>query len=370
MRAPISAVGPLLQNIQEDLGLSNVIAGSMTTIPLVAFALLSPLAPRWAEKYGMERTVFFAFLFIVVGIILRIYPDVTFLLVGTLFVGMAIAICNVLLPPIMKQNFPLHIGLMTGIYGLVMNIAAAISSGISEPLATVLNWNGALAIWGVTSILAVCIWSYQLRRKQKEEGRARKVNLATTIRLSRSRLAWYVTAFMGLQSFIYYTVLTWLPQLLVTYGYSSISAGWMLATMQAALFPMTFIIPIIAAKMKNQRALSVLTGLAFLLSSIGLLSGIWLPVWVLLMGVACGNAFGLAMMFFSLRTIETSHAARLSGMAQSLGYLLAALGPVLFGIVYELFHSWSAPLLILVTASFLLCFIGYLAGDGFVEKDR
>ncbi|MED1562468.1 MFS transporter [Alkalihalobacillus alcalophilus] len=369
LRAPISAVGPLLSSIQESLGLTKSVAGSMTTIPLVAFALLSPFAPRFARKFGTERTIFVAFIVLTIGIAVRIYPSIPSLFIGTAFVGAAIAICNVLLPAIIKQHFPLRLGLMTGIYGLVMNITAALSSGISEPLSLYFHWSGALAIWGILAVSALFIWSFQLKNNQPIKKGLDKTG-SVSFRLRTSSLAWFVTAFMGVQSFLYYTVLTWLPQILETYGYSSIAAGWMLASMQGALFPMTFLIPILAGKMKDQRFLSVATGVCFLISSVGLLIGFWLPLWVLLMGVACGSAFGLAMMFFPLRTKEAHQAAKLSGMAQSLGYLLAASGPVLFGFIHELSGGWRTPMMLLVILSIVICFFGFKAGSGFVEGEK
>ncbi|WP_052398714.1 MFS transporter [Geomicrobium sp. JCM 19039] len=172
LRTPMTSVGPLLPFIQEGLGLSNAVAGSITTIPLLAFALLSPFAPRIAERVGAERLVFAALLFIAIGIGVRYFMYVPALFIGTVFIGAGIAVGNVLLPGIVKKNFPLHIGLVTGLYGISMNIVAAIGSGVSEPIARAgLNWNGSLAIWGFVVFFALVVWGVQLSKNKNQTDR-------------------------------------------------------------------------------------------------------------------------------------------------------------------------------------------------------
>ncbi|MEK8128910.1 MFS transporter [Paenibacillus filicis] len=368
LRAPLSSVGPILASIQESLGLSNTVAGSLTTVPLLAFALLSPFASRIAEKLGTEKTVWISLFVLICGIGIRFLPNVSFLFAGTAFIGLAIAVCNVLLPGIIKQHFPLRIGLMTGVYGVFMNVFAALASGLSDPLSSMqgIGWQGALGLWGLLSLIALLVWSFQLRNNRLAIQAAGTASTESA-NVWKSPLAWMVTLFMGIQSLFYYTLMTWLPQILHTHGYTSASAGWLLALMQGALIPMTFIIPIVAGRMKSQRLLAAAISLLFFAGTLGLLQGVLLPLCAVMFGMASGGAFGLAMMFFSLRTQNGKQASQLSGMAQSVGYLLAAFGPTVFGWLHDLTHSWTAPLFVLLGLSVTILIAGLFAGRGLVK---
>lgn len=370
LRAPLTSVGSLISFIRDDLGISNTMAGLITTLPLLAFAFLSPFAPKIANRLGMERTIFYSLLVLTIGIMVRSFFGTSSLFIGTILIGLAIAIGNVLLPGLIKMNYPLKIGFMTGIYGVFMNIFGGIASGISVPLSSIKNigWQGSLGFWGIFSFIALLVWIPQLRKPS--ESLKATVGTATPEKeksIWKSPLAWYITLFMGLQSLMFYTLITWLPEILRAHGYSSSSGGWMLFLMQLALIPMTFIIPIIAEKMRDQVVLSGITASCFIVGVLGLLIGFkpFLPIAVVLLGVAAGSAFSLSMMFFSLRTNNGQQAAKMSGMAQSFGYLLAAFGPVLFGALHDLVGGWRLPLGLLMVLAIVIFFAGIQAG-----KDR
>ncbi|EIT86485.1 major facilitator superfamily protein [Fictibacillus macauensis ZFHKF-1] len=365
LRAPITAVGPVLSSIKDTLGLSNAMAGSITTIPLLAFAILSPLAPKIANKISSEVTVFLALLFLTLGIGLRIFPSPSLLFIGTAIIGLAIAICNVLLPSIIKQNFPLQLGVMTGIYGIFMNVFGAMASGISAPLANKIQygWRGSLGFWGILSFVSLLIWSVQLIKRNKNTV-ALQAKPEVEQSIWRSPIAWKVTAFMGLQSLFFYTLMTWLPAIMADHGYSTNEAGWIVSLMQVAIIPMTFIIPVIAGKTQKQSMLALITGILFVIGSGGLLTGASFPVWIIILGIANGSAFGLSMMFFALRTTSSKQAAELSGMAQSIGYLLAAFGPSVFGGLHDVTGDWKAPLLLITVMSLFILLAGWGAGKG------
>lgn len=369
LRAPITAVGPLISTIRDDLGLSNAVAGSITTVPLLAFALLSPFAPKIAKKIGTEITIFLALLVLTIGIGTRLLPGLSFLFFGTVLVGFAIAICNVLLPGLIKNSFPLQMGLMTGIYGVFMNVFGALAAGISVPVSLIGNfgWRGALGFWGILSIIGLIIWSFQLTRKQEIKLKVRKPPYKSQSIL-KSPVAWNVTVFMGVQSLIFYTLMTWMPEILQSIGYSTSAAGWMLSLLQFAVIPMTFIIPIVAGKTQNQRVLAGLTAVLFFIGILGLIQGVWVPLWVVIIGIAGGSAFGLSMMFFSLRTKDGHQASELSGMAQSIGYLLAATGPIAFGWLHDVTGGWNAPLMLLLAMAVIIFVAGQGAGKGSVEE--
>ena len=371
LRAPFTSVGPLLELIRDDLGLSNTLAGAITTLPLLAFALLSPFAPQLARKTGLAKILMLAMLTLSMGILIRSASGAVTLFAGTAMIGLSIAVCNVLLPGLIKGKFPQRIGLMTGIYTVSMNICAAAASGVSVPLAehAGLGWRGTLALWFIVAALATLFWIPQL--KSLSQGSTSAVR-SSARQIWRAPLAWQVTLFMGLQSLLYYVLIAWFSVILGERGMSSSHAGWILSLMQLAQLPFTFFVPLWAGRMKNQRVLVVITSVLFI---IGIL-GVWLgstelmAVWAICIGIAGGFAFGLAMMFFSLRTRSTQEASELSGMAQSAGYLLAAMGPALFGLLHDATHSWNAPLALLAAASVLLFAAGMGAGSDRYVGDR
>lgn len=374
LRAPLTSVGPLIGVIRDDTGISNALAGMLTTFPLLAFALLSPFAPKIARRIGMEVTLLVSLLVLTAGILLRSVPAVGALFLGTALLGMAIAIGNVLLPSIIKQEFPKKMGLMTGVYSASMNLWAAIASGISIPLAQGLGfgWRGSLVLWAILSLVSLLVWLPQLRFRH-QRSIATQGTVAPAVNLWRSRIAWQVTMFMGLQSLCFYVIIAWLPEILHQQGISHSSAGWMLSLMQFVSLPATFIMPVLAGRSSNQRMLVGITSALLFIGYIGLLSGstLFMPVWIILIGIATGSCFSLAVMFFALRTRSVHEAAELSGMAQSIGYLLAAIGPTLFGFIHDMTHGWNIPLIMLSVVAVLLFIFGFgAASSGYVLSEE
>lgn len=365
LRAPLTSVGSLMSFIRDDLGLSNALAGSITTLPLLAFALLSPFAPKIANRIGMEWTIFLSLILLTVGLVVRSFFGVSLLFVGTVLIGLAIAIGNVLLPGLIKMNYPLRIGLMTGIYAVFMNLFGALASGLSVPISSIsgIGWKGSLAFWGILSIVALLVWIPQLR-KSVDSPKAAERQEKEKHNIWKSPLAWYITVFMGMQSLVFYTLITWLPEILLAHGYGSSAAGWMLSLMQFSLIPITFIVPLIAEKMSNQKLLAGITGALFFIGIVGLIAGnaVFIPVSIILLGIGAGSAFSLSMMFFSLRTTSGQQASEMSGMAQSFGYLMAATGPVLFGALHDISNSWIIPLIVLGVVAGIIFVCGLQAG--------
>ncbi|WP_255551452.1 MFS transporter [Sporosarcina sp. E16_8] len=375
LRSPLTSVGPLISSIKDSLAISNVLAGFLTTIPLLAFALISPFAPKIARRFGMELTLFVSLILLTAGIIIRSLGTTPNLLIGTFLIGLAIAFGNVLLPGLIKLNFPLHIGLITGIYSVSMNLSASIAVGVSVPLAheTQFGWEGALGIWALLTFIALLIWLPQLKNKRLPDSVIMTADKAKSPALWRSPLAWSVTFFMGFQSLIFYTTSAWMPEVLNTQGISPDSAGWMVSLLQFSQLPMTFVVPILAGKVKDQRWIVAGVAILYLLGYGGIMVGgtALVPLWMIMIGIAGGAAFGLSMMFFSLRTRTPHEAADLSGMAQSFGYALAAIGPVLFGLLHDFTSGWSVPMLIIIGATLIVFLSGMKAGkNNFVTPEE
>nr|WP_154960725.1 MFS transporter [Paenibacillus xylanexedens] len=369
MRSPITATGPVVELIRSDTGIGHTMAGLLTSLPLIAFAAVSPFAPRLAKRFGLETALLLAVIIVTSGITLRLLPSVLSLYAGTALLGCGIALSNVLLPSLIKRDFPLRVGIVTGLYSVSMNMFASISSGISVPVAEAssLGWRASLGVWAILSLMAVFLWLPQAQRGRKQMLYITSQSEKAPTRLRTSSLAWFVTLFMGIQSLIFYTTITWLPEILADQGFSAASAGWMLSLMQMVSVPATFIVPILAGKTRDQRLLTTLTCLCLIVGYALLFSTtpVLVTTGVALAGIGAGASFGLVTMFFVLRTRHAREAASLSGMAQSFGYMLAAGGPLLFGLMHDWTHGWSLPLLVQVLLAIGLLMTGLQA-----SKDR
>jgi CP family cyanate transporter-like MFS transporter len=361
LRPALTGVAPLIGQIRADTGMSNGEAGLLTTLPLLAFGLLSPVAPRVARRFGMERVLLAGLLVLVAGILLRWADAVAALFLGTVVLGAAIAVANVLLPSLVKREFPEQAGLMTSVYSTSLGISAAFAAGVSVPLAQLagIGWRGALAVWAIPALLAGVAWLPQLGRSDRPADPSPRGSPGVRD-LWRSPLAWQVTLFMGLQSLAYYVTLTWLPEILQAEGMGAARAGWMLGLSQAVAIVTMFLAPMIAGRRPSQRGVVVVAVGTSGVGALGLLvaGSTASTLWVVLLGLGQGASFSLALTFFALRSPDPGHAAALSGMAQSVGYLLAAGGPFLFGVLRDVTGAWKVPLALLLTITICLLIAG------------
>ncbi|MFN2744983.1 MULTISPECIES: CynX/NimT family MFS transporter [Bacillus] len=365
LRPAITSVGPLISSIRSDLVMTNGMAGFLTTLPLLSFAFLSPIAPKLGQKLGNERTLWVGLVVLLIGILLRSYGDRFTLLTGTALIGVGIAICNVLLPSLIKHKYPDKAGIMTSLYTTSMSIFAALASGISIPLAHGLQWgwSASLMVWAGLAFIAILLWVPQLRYHDTANSTVRVKTEGQTV--WRSKIAWQVTFFMGIQSFLFYCTIAWLPEILRSHGMSMSLAGWMLSLMQFASLPSTFLTPVLAGRFRNQRSIVLALGILYLAGMSGLLYGgstAMLTFWVILIGIGQGSSISLALALIGLRSENADQAAALSGMSQSAGYLLAAIGPSFVGFLYDHMHSWNGPILLFVAA--LVALIGAGLGAG------
>ncbi len=364
LRAPITSVGPLVGTITEELNLTGAQAGLITTLPLIAFALISPIAPKLARRFGTEKTIFIALVLLLIGLSIRYIPSIATLFLGTIVLGCGIAIGNVLIPSIVKKEFHQQSGLVTGVYSVSMNLTGAIASGVSIPLIQKLGWtwNQALTLWLALVLIALIGWLPQMKHNHIAETTETNTSESS---IWQSPLAWSISLFMGIQSFIFYVLVAWLPQMLISQGIPSAKSGGMLSLLQLTLLPTTFIIPIVAEKKENQKSLVIASFTLFTLGISGLMfsNSLVITTAIIFIGIAGGIAFSLSMMFFNLRTTTPKEAADLSGMAQSIGYILAAIGPFLFGVLHDLTGTWQPSLFLLIGMTFVLLIVGLQAGQ-------
>ncbi len=364
LRPALASVGPLVEDIRATTGLSNTLLGLLTTLPLIAFGVVSTLTPLFTKRFGIGGTLLGAMLLLTAGIAIRYIDWIPALYIGTLLLGVAIALGNVLLPSLTKRNFNEHSGFMTSLYSSFMALGAATAAGLSVPLAhdLQLGWRGALVVWGIPALLAFFIWMPQVPRLTKSSS-ARSFKEAMK-KLGSSRLAWNVALFMGLQSMVFYIVLAWLPVILQSRGYDAAFAEWMLSLSQATGIIGSLVIPYVAGKQKNQRGIVTILVLLEVVSLLGILLPEFglIAVWVSLLGIVLGGTFGLALLFLVLRSRDTEGATELSGMAQSVGYLVAATGPMFFGGIFDLTGKWDYALLFLFLIAAIKLYMGLGAG--------
>ena len=345
LRPALAGLGPLVADVRLATGLSNTALGLLTTLPLLAFGAVSALTPIVTRRLGVEGAIGFGLLLLGLGTAARALPSVGVLFVGTAVLGVGIALGNVLLPALVKRDFAEHSGPMTALYSSAMGLGAAVAAGVSVPLAEAAGWRAALGAWALLAVVALAAWAPQLRRRSLP--RRRGTVLDSLRALGRSRLAWAVALFMGLQSLTFYVVLAWLPDLLQSQGMTPAEAGWMLALSQVTGIAGSAVVPVWAGRRPDQRSIVWALGVVEAVALGGLLlTGVALaPLWVSVLGFVLGGSFGLSLLFLAIRADTPETAAELSGMAQSAGYLVAAAGPALFGGLRDWSGAWTVPLL-------------------------
>jgi CP family cyanate transporter-like MFS transporter len=366
LRPTITSVGPLVGMIQEDVGLAHWSAGLLMSFPLLVFAAMSPIVPKIANRITNERTLLVGLISLLIGIGIRSIPITFFLFTGTLFIGAGIAIGNVLLPAVVKDKFPEKFGLMTSVYSTSMGLVASIASGLSVPLATDLNlgWQGALLVWGIPVIIAIMLWSYLLKFNRGNQAGIKKPAISSA-EMWHSPLAWQIAIFMGFQSFLFYVTVSWLPEIVQSHGVSMGTAGWMLSLSQLVGLPASFFIPVIAGRYRSQVWIALVLGSLSIIGYAGLWLGSSYPILIIsiiFIGLALGGNFPLALSYIGLRSKSANRAAELSGMTQSTGYILAAVGPMLIGYLFDLTHLWTIPLVALTVVSTIMTVFGMFSG--------
>jgi CP family cyanate transporter-like MFS transporter len=364
LRVSFVSVGPVLANISSDLGLSSAAAGFLTGLPLIAFAVFSPLAPGFASRLGLDRALWMSLLILAAGIVLRSLPLPGLIWAGTALVGMAIAFLNVLVPSLVKRDFPMRVSQVTGSYTAAQAAFAAVGAAVVVPVAQTspVGWRLALGIWVGLALIAMAVLLPWLRRQRL--GTVHATTPGVSYRSPwASALGWQVTIFMGLQSIAFYVLMAWLPTIEQSRGVPATTAG-----IHLSVFLLISVFASLAAggilhRGSDQRLVSFTSGGLTFVTFLGLaLAPDLILLWIILGAIGCGALIVIALSLFSLRTGNYPQAASLSGMAQSVGYGLAAVGPVLFGGLHDLSGGWMLPLLTTAGLMAALAVTGLLAG--------
>ncbi|CNF40575.1 transmembrane transporter [Mycobacterium tuberculosis] len=371
LRAAITGIAPVLGELQDAFALSGAEVGVLTTLPVLCLGVFAGVAPLVARWLGTETAIAGSLVMITAGIVLRVVQSPVSLFVGTVVAGAGIAMGNVLMPAVIKRVFPSRIGSLTGLAMMLMATSGAVAAGLAVPLDEAGGWRLALAVWAVPSLVAALVWGPLALR-----GRRAPTAPVTAPRgggsLLRSPVAWFVAVFMGLTSLMFYVLMSWLPEIMRDAGFAPAAAGMMVSAMLFVGIPLGFVVPVFAARLRDQRPLIVAVAVTMVVGIGGLLlapAAGW--AWVIILGLGTGSAFPLAYTLLSLRAPTPSVAAALSGMAQTGGYLLAGAGPLAVGVLHDATGGWDVPLVLLLALVVPEVMFGLLAArPGFVRPVR
>lgn len=355
LRGGITSLGALLDGLD---GLSAGTKSFLTTLPVLCFAVVGATGMTLARRVGVHRGVGVALGLLLAGLLVRVVGGSTLLLLGTFVACAGIALANVLLPAVVKEHFPTRVGQVTGAYSAVLSMGAASAAAVTVPIAHAAgSWRVGLGAWALLAVLALLAWAPYVRDRDRRRGDGARVSLW------REPVAWAVTVVFATQSLFAYVVMSWLPSIYADAGFSHATAGLLLAVSILVGVPVFFLAPTLAIRAASQGHL--IAGLTALLA-LGF-AGLWLApvagawVWAVLLGVG-GAVFPVTLALFGIRTATTAGTAALSSMAQSIGYLLAAGGPFLVGLLRDATGSWSVPLVLLLGVAVVQVVAGYAAG--------
>jgi MFS transporter, CP family, cyanate transporter len=361
LRPAITSVGPLLGEMRQTLGASATWAGVLTTLPGLCFAAAGLAAPWLARRLGLGRAIGLALAVLIVGLVLRVVDGPFVVVGGTLVATAGIALINVLIPVVIKGSFPAQVGLMTGVYTAALQGGGALGSAVTPPLETGFGgWRPALGAWAVLALVALVAWLLAARRLAAGPGLAPAGGGRS---LLRNRLAWTVTLFFGCQSFLAYVMMGWLPEVFMDSGVSKSAAGLLVGLVSLIAVPISIFVAPLAARSASQSGWIVGLGGFGVAGVVGLLvaPGAAPLLWSVLVGLGL-SVFSLALTVIALRARTTEDTAQLSGMAQGFGYLLAGVGPFLFGLLHDLSGGWTVPLIMVMGVYVVQITTGALAG--------
>lgn len=389
LRPAITSLGALLEEVRDGLGMSGSVAGLLTSVPPLCFAVFGVMAPRLARRFGLGAVVCAGMAAITAGLLLRPYAGGTAgFLAGSALALMGIAVSNVLMPVIVKRWFPERVGSMTGLYSMALALGTSLAAAVTVPVTEALGggWQTGLAVWAALAAAAVLPWIPFVRNREGERtggtasaarapGRATHARVeaapAPALRITRSRTAWALAAFFGLQATAAYITMGWMAQIFRDAGVAAGTAGLLLAVTMVMGVPLAFVIPRLATRMPQQGPIVLALGVCGLAGYTGLYlapaEGAW--AWALLLGVS-NCAFPLALTMVGMRARTGAGVAQLSAFAQSTGYLISIPGPLLVGVLYQHSGGWGVPLALMAALMIPQMAVGVLAGRDRTVEDE
>ncbi|TRV74484.1 CynX/NimT family MFS transporter [Streptomyces sp. 130] len=376
LRPAITSLGALLEEVRDGLHMSGSVAGVLTSVPPLCFAVFGVMAPRLARRFGPGAVVCAGMAAITAGLVIRpLVGGTAGFLAASALALMGIAVSNVLMPVIVKRWFPDRVGSMTGLYSMALALGTSLAAAVTVPLTDAMggSWKAGLGIWAVLAAAAILPWLPLVRnRTAAHEPASTAVRpQAQELRITRSRTAWALACFFGLQATAAYITMGWMPQIFRDAGVSAGTAGVLLAVTMAMGVPLAFVIPRVAARMRTQGPIVVFLGACGLTGYAGLYlapsGGAW--AWALLLGIS-NCAFPLALTMIGMRARSGAGVVRLSAFAQSTGYLISIPGPLLVGVLYQHSGGWGVPIALMAALMVPQMVMGVLAGRDRTIEDE
>jgi CP family cyanate transporter-like MFS transporter len=384
LRPAITSLGALLEEVRDGLGMSGSVAGLLTSVPPLCFAVFGVMAPRLARRFGPPAVVCAGMVLITAGLLIRPYiGGTTGFLIGSALALMGIAVSNVLMPVIVKRWFPDRVGSMTGLYSMGLALGTASAAAVTVPITDALggSWRSGLTVWAALAAAAVLPWIALVRHREVPSGaeaageqrsRARDAEQAQPVlRITRSRTAWALAVFFGLQATAAYITMGWMAQIFRDAGVSAGTAGLLLAVTMVMGVPLAFVIPRVATRLPRQGPIVIALGVCGLAGYAGLYlapaGGAW--AWAVLLGIA-NCSFPLALTMVGMRARTGAGVAQLSAFAQSTGYLISIPGPLLVGVLYQHSGGWGLPIALMAGLMVPQMVVGVLAGRNRTVEDE
>ncbi|MEU9095736.1 CynX/NimT family MFS transporter [Streptomyces sp. NPDC087901] len=375
LRPAITSLGALLEEVRDGLHMSGSVAGVLTSVPPLCFAVFGVMAPRLARRFGPGAVVCAGMVAITAGLAIRpLVGGTAGFLAASALALMGIAVSNVLMPVIVKRWFPDRVGSMTGLYSMALALGTSLAAAVTVPMTEAMggSWKAGLGIWAALAAAAILPWIALARDRSGGTGNpAAHRPEVPALRITRSRTAWALACFFGLQATAAYITMGWMPQIFRDAGVSAGTAGVLLAVTMAMGVPLAFVIPRVAARMKNQGPIVVFLGACGLIGYAGLYlapsGGAW--AWALLLGIS-NCAFPLALTMIGMRSRSGAGVVRLSAFAQSTGYLISIPGPLLVGVLYQHSGGWGLPIALMAALMVPQMVAGILAGRDRTIEDE
>ncbi|WP_041820190.1 CynX/NimT family MFS transporter [Streptomyces davaonensis] len=366
LRPAITSLGALLEEVRDGLGMSGSVAGVLTSVPPLCFAVFGVMAPRLARRFGPGAVVCAGMVAITAGLLIRPYAGSTpAFLVASALALMGIAVSNVLMPVIVKRWFPDRVGTMTGLYSMALALGTSTAAAVTVPLTDALggNWQSGLAVWAALAAAAVLPWIPFVRDRRAPSAEAPARERVPALRITRSRTAWALAVFFGLQATAAYITMGWMAQIFRDAGVPASTAGLLLAVTMVMGVPLAFVIPRVATRLPHQGPIALVLGVCGLAGYAGLYfapaAGAW--AWAVLLGIS-NCAFPLALTMVGMRARTGAGVAQLSAFAQSTGYLISIPGPLLVGVLYQHSGGWGLPIALMTALMIPQMAMGVLAG--------
>lgn len=362
LRPAINSVAPLLGTLRADLGMNATVASLLTSIPVLCMGVFSPIAAKASGRWGIERVISVSLLVIGVGTVLRLFThSVDVLLLSAFIAGAGIAFIGPLLPGFIKLYFPNHVPPMIAVYTVALTLGAAISTWLSIPLESSFHsWQGSLALWAVVAFVAAVVWWLFVQVLMKNSSSTQGAGVRVKLPWANGR-AWLITLSFGLMGFLFYSFTAWLPQMIQGMGYAKSYSANALTIFVGVQIPVSLVLPVVLKRFPSRRLWLVVEGLFELCGLVLLVLRVDPYLACAIIGIGAGGLFSLNLLLPIDATNHHHEAAAWSAKAQSVGYVMSALGPIVLGWIYDATHSFTTAMMAMIAIIVVMMLVQFAA---------